>query len=512
MLKSEPPLGRAENEHPPIDLTLSGPTAELEPRHPAPRSRSTRVQAAIDQLLATDRKAFSSLDPSTDRETQEKLLASLERQLASLQRRLDAVTQLGELILEDETLRRNTVVPHQDMDWSADTFPWSEEALKVLREVFGFSAFRPKQKEIINATMYGCHTFAVLPTAAGKSLCFQLPSLLRPGFTLVVSPLISLMEDQAASLNSRRIPAAVLSADVKGADARAMYASMAAGHFRLVYATPEGITKRKQFLSALEKAHRGGLIGGIAVDEAHCCSQWGHNFRPDYLTALALLRTQLPDVPVLALTATADSRVRTDVEELLRLDPQSVQRFHTSFRRRGLVYRVIDKAPKGDFASGMATIAEIALSPGLQGKSGIVYCLSRRDVELVAAALAERGVVCAPYHAHIEAAERSRVHTQWLANRIQVIVATVAFGLGIDKPDVRFVIHHSMSKSLEHYYQESGRAGRDGRGGQCILMYHPLDVFKPSTMVFSEKSGLSKLYEMARYCEDRTCADVCGRR
>uniref|UniRef100_A0A8C2XQD7 ATP-dependent DNA helicase n=1 Tax=Cyclopterus lumpus TaxID=8103 RepID=A0A8C2XQD7_CYCLU len=383
-------------------------------------------------------------------------------------------------------------------------FPWSKELEQHLKDSFHLSTFRPLQLRAINLTMSGRDLFLVMPTGRGKSLCFQLPAVCSKGFTLVVSPLVSLMEDQIMYLKSIDVPAVMLNASSSREHAKTVMAGMTdpKAPFKLLYVTPEKIAKSKLLMSRLEKAHNADLLSRIAVDEVHCCSQWGHDFRPDY-KLLGILKRQFPNVPLLGLTATATSSVLKDCEKILCV-PKPIT-LSASFNRTNLYYEVRIKDSNYD-----ASISDVAslIKNRYKDQSGIVYVFSQKDAESVSSVLQKRDILAFPYHSHMEADDKSQVHRKWTSNKIQVVVATVAFGMGIDKPDVRFVIHHTISKSIENYYQESGRAGRDDRQADCILYFGFSDIFRISTMVVMENVGQQKLLQIVDYCQN---VDRCRR-
>ncbi|XP_028914134.1 ATP-dependent DNA helicase Q1 isoform X4 [Ornithorhynchus anatinus] len=398
--------------------------------------------------------------------------------------------------------------PDRDADgdpeaWTKQDFPWAGKVKEAMRDVFKLPRFRPLQLETINATMAGREIFLVMPTGGGKSLCYQLPAVCSPGFTLVICPLISLMEDQLMTLERLGISAASLNASSSKEEVRRIHAEMAreTSALKLLYVTPEKIARSKAFLARLEKAYEAGTLARIAVDEVHCCSQWGHDFRPDY-KALGVLKRQFPRVPVVGLTATATRAVLGDARNILGV--HNCLTFTASFDRPNLYYEVRRKPPSPeDFIEDVAKL----INGRYAGQSGIIYCFSQKDSEQVTTSLRQRGIEAAAYHANMEAQDKTRVHKKWSANEIQVVVATVAFGMGIDKPDVRFVIHHSMSKSMENYYQESGRAGRDDQRADCILYSGFGDIFRISSMVVMESVGQQKLYDMVSYCLDEIKED-----
>nr|XP_020500326.1 ATP-dependent DNA helicase Q1 isoform X2 [Labrus bergylta] len=377
-------------------------------------------------------------------------------------------------------------------------FPWSKEAEKHLKGSFGLSKFRPLQLRAINLSLSGKDLFLVMPTGRGKSLCYQLPAVCSEGFTLVVTPLLSLMEDQIMYLKSIEVSAVILNANSSKEHAKTVMAGMTdpKSPFKLLYVTPEKIAKSKLLMSRLEKSYKANLLSRIAVDEVHCCSQWGHDFRPDY-KLLGILKRQFPKVPLLGLTATATSSVLKDCEKILCV--QQPITITASFNRTNLYYEVRIKDSNND-----ASISDVAalIKSRYKDQSGIVYVFSQKDAESVASELQNRDILAYPYHGHMDPNDKSRVHRKWTANKIQVVVATVAFGMGIDKPDVRFVIHHTISKSIENYYQESGRAGRDDRPADCIVYYGFSDIFRISNMVVMENVGQQKLLQMVDYCQN----------
>ena len=334
--------------------------------------------------------------------------------------------------------------------------------LPLLKRHFGFDAFRPLQEEIIRDSLSGRDVFAVQPTGAGKSLCFQLPALVRPGLTVVVSPLISLMKDQVDALQASGVAATFLNSSLDSAEAEARLRGLHDGAYRLMYVAPERLML-PWFLSTLQRWN----VGLIAVDEAHCISEWGHDFRPEY-RQLVDLRRHFPSVPVMALTATATDRVRGDIVSQLGLrDPA---RYVASFNRPNLTYRVLAKS--NAYEQLLALVRERA------DESGIVYCLSRRTAESLAERLNEDGIRAKPYHAGLTRDERTHHQELFRRDHVRVICATIAFGMGIDKPNVRFVVHYDLPKNVEGYYQETGRAGRDGLPAECVLLFSAGDAVK----------------------------------
>ncbi|KAM9334933.1 ATP-dependent DNA helicase Q1 [Symphorus nematophorus] len=391
-----------------------------------------------------------------------------------------------------------SVMSKQEMQrYDGTDFPWSKEVEQQLKDSFQLSKFRPLQLRAMNLTMSDRDLFLVMPTGRGKSLCYQLPAVCSKGFTLVITPLVSLMEDQIMYLKSIDVSAVMLNASSSKEHAKTVMAGMTdpKATFKLVYVTPEKIAKSKLLMSRLEKAYNANLLSRIAVDEVHCCSQWGHDFRPDY-KLLGILKRQFPKVPLLGLTATATSSVLKDCEKILCVkQPITIT---ASFNRTNLFYEVRIKE------SDEASINDIGslIKNKYKDQSGIVYVFSQKDAELLSSELQKRDILAYPYHANMEPEDKSRVHRKWTSNKIQVVVATVAFGMGIDKPDVRFVIHHTISKSIENYYQESGRAGRDDSPADCIVYFGFSDIFRISTMVVMENVGQQKLRQMVDYCQN----------
>jgi ATP-dependent DNA helicase RecQ len=342
---------------------------------------------------------------------------------------------------------------------SSQPHPVRERVDEVVRRVWGFESLRPLQAESIDATLAGRDTLTVLPTGGGKSLCYQVPALVTGRLTLVVSPLIALMQDQVAGLRLAGVRAAAIHSHTTDAQRTELRDAVSAGELRLLFVAPERLLM-SDFLAWVRRLSPGHL----AIDEAHCISQWGHDFRPEY-RRLGDLRSHLPGVPIGAYTATATPRVREDIVRQLRLTSASV--LVGSFDRPNLTYRVL---PRVDL---VAQTAE-ALARH-DGDAAIIYCISRRDTESLAAALRAKGVDARAYHAGMDASDRASVSDAFRDERLRVVVATVAFGMGIDRGDVRLVVHAAMPKSVEHYQQETGRAGRDGLPAECLLLYSAAD-------------------------------------
>jgi len=336
------------------------------------------------------------------------------------------------------------------------------ELLSALKKHFGYDQFRPLQREIMHDALAGRDLFVLMPTGGGKSLCFQLPALMRDGLTIVVSPLIALMKDQVDGLQTSGIPATYLNSTLDRAEAKARWRGLHRGQYRMLYVAPE----RLMLDTFLERALNWD-IAQFAIDEAHCISEWGHDFRPEY-RELKKLRKQLPGVPIMALTATATERVRVDIIKELELrDPRA---YVASFNRPNLTYRVVPRAQPYDQV--------LAFLRSRQGESGIIYCASRKATESVAERLADDRISAKPYHAGLTPEERARHQELFLRDETRIICATIAFGMGINKPNVRWVIHHDLPKNIEGYYQETGRAGRDGLPGDCLLLFSAGDIAK----------------------------------
>jgi len=364
----------------------------------------------------------------------------------------------------------------------------------TLKKHFGYDQFRPLQREIISDALAGRDVFVLMPTGGGKSLCFQLPALMREGLTIVVSPLIALMKDQVDALQTSGIQATYLNSTLNREEAKARWRGLHRGDYRMLYVAPE----RLMLDAFLERALNWN-IAQIAIDEAHCISEWGHDFRPEY-RELKKLRTHLPDVPVMALTATATERVRADIIKELKL--REPRRYVASFNRPNLSYRVVPKTTPYE-----QLLAFIRSRPN---DSGIVYCASRKGAESLARNLIEDNVSATPYHAGLTTGERTRHQELFSRDDVRVICATIAFGMGINKPNVRFVVHYDLPKNLESYYQETGRAGRDGLPSECVLLFSASDVAKQlhfiDEKIHSEaRIARAQLRQMVHYAETREC-------
>jgi RecQ family ATP-dependent DNA helicase len=382
-----------------------------------------------------------------------------------------------------------------DQQMPSHTAMHAQTALYLLQKHFGFSQFRPLQQEIIEHCISGKDALVLMPTGGGKSLCFQLPALALPGITIVISPLIALMKDQVDALRESGIPAAFLNSSLSLPEIAHVEGLAKTGAIRLLYLAPERVALQRvqELLQRLD-------VSLLAVDEAHCISEWGHDFRPDY-RALSVLRRRFPNTPCIALTATANARVRDDIVTQLRLERGRI--FQSSFNRPNLTYRVL---PKKKVFEGL--LGALRKRPG---ESAIVYCFSRKATEKVAADLRANNISAVAYHAGLSPIERGRVQDRFIRDQVPVVVATIAFGMGIDKPDVRLVAHMDLPKSVEGYYQETGRAGRDGLPSECILWYSPADRFKQEYFiramsdVAEQKRARTQLVEISRYAELQDC-------
>lgn len=366
-----------------------------------------------------------------------------------------------------------------------------------LKQYFGFDQFKGDQEEIIQNVLDGKNTFVIMPTGGGKSLCYQLPALISNGTAVVVSPLIALMKNQVDAIRNVSDDESIahfLNSSLSKAEANKVKEDILDGRTKLLYVAPESLTKQENidFLTSVD-------ISFFAIDEAHCISEWGHDFRPEY-RRLREIFEKISDVPIIALTATATPKVQNDIQKNLNMLDATV--YKSSFNRENLFYQIL---PKREVEKQI-----IKYIRSKEGKSGIVYCLSRKKVEELAELLQVNGINALPYHAGLDATTRANHQDMFLMEEVDVIVATIAFGMGIDKPDVRFVIHHDIPKSLESYYQETGRAGRDGGEGECIAFYQYKDVeklekFLQGKPVAEQEIGRQLLNEVASYAETSVC-------
>ena len=369
------------------------------------------------------------------------------------------------------------------------------EMAAVLEKNFGYTSFRPNQEEVIQSILDDKDVFVLMPTGGGKSLCYQIPALMKPGITVVISPLISLMKDQVDSLVSNGVSAAYLNSTLSESESADVKQRMLSGDLKILYVAPERLMMNSM-LSLLKKT----TISLFAIDEAHCVSEWGHDFRPEY-RKLSELRDKFPGVCIAALTATATERVRRDIVHVLRLQDPVVK--VSSFNRPNLSYQIVEKKDVMDQLDSYLRKN--------RNKSGIIYCQSRDAVERLAARLNKSGFSALPYHAGISDEKRARNQERFIRDDVDIIVATVAFGMGIDKPDVRFVIHYDLPKNLESYYQETGRGGRDGLECECILFFSRGDWHKIRFLIEKKPSkrerdlAFQQLSQIISYCESTDC-------
>ena len=387
-----------------------------------------------------------------------------------------------------------------DNDYRSTDYPWSSNLVRHLEKVFRLESFRTVQLQAINALLMGNDVMMIMSTGGGKSLCYQLPALISKGVTMVVTPLISLMEDQVMELKACGVKAHCLHSEMPYDVVTDIYQSLESADtsIKLLYITPERFAKSKQFITQLEKCYKMGTLAQIAIDEVHCISQWGNDFRPDY-NALGNLKEMFPKTPIIGLTATSPQRVTEDTIDTLRLKNPIL--FKTPLNRKNLFYQVRRKG-----RTHQQTMKDIVnvIKNNFPGQAGIIYCLSRRNCSDVSKHLEKEGIKSAVYHAKLTPNEKRNVHSQWKNNQVQVVCATIAFGMGINKTDVRFVIHHTISKSIENYFQESGRAGRDGQPALCLMYYSFNDIFRQLSMACKEKRGVENLKKVIEYCEGST--------
>jgi ATP-dependent DNA helicase RecQ len=370
-----------------------------------------------------------------------------------------------------------------------------KDELKLkLKEVFGYTTFRGNQERIIRNILDGKNTFVIMPTGAGKSLCYQLPALMLEGLAIVISPLIALMKNQVDQMNAYGVNARFLNSTLSKGEITRLKKDCVNGIVKLLYVAPESLTKEEN-LEFLKKIK----VSFVAIDEAHCISEWGHDFRPEYRRIKSMIQ-QFGNLPVVALTATATPKVQLDIQKNLQMEDADI--FLSSFNRKNLYYEV---RPKKETKKQL-----IKFLREHKGKSGIVYCLSRKKVEEIAKLISVNGFKAAPYHAGLDADVREKNQDDFLNEEVDIIVATIAFGMGIDKPDVRFVVHYDVPKSLEGYYQETGRAGRDGLEGLCLMFYshndlNKLEKFNKDKSVQERENARVLLQEMEYYAESPVC-------
>ncbi|KAI8058380.1 P-loop containing nucleoside triphosphate hydrolase protein [Syncephalis plumigaleata] len=467
----------------------------------------------IDVLSSDDNEEATHTAMNTDMlDVYKQELEQIEHTMQQLTRRRDEIEQWiasyhrqhgrsindqeGDMLLQDDELA--------GIDWDNAEFTWSQQLRDLAQKHWGITKFRPAQWPVINAVMHDRDVLAIMPTGGGKSLCYQLPALLKPGVTLVISPLVALMHDQVFSLEQAQISAYALTASSTAEESRCVRDILVGGSGRnaqpqhtgsstLIYVTPERIAKSKRFTNQLDKCYQSGRLVQLVIDECHCCSQLGHDYRPDYRKL-----DDVPKTPLLALSATCPPEVKNAVMDILQLKrkgPQATLCFQAPLERPNLRYHVQYK-PK-TMSDQITTMAEW-IKREHPGQRGIIYCLSKKESQTIAK----------DWHNNINWPPewKGKVHQSWRVGRILIVVATIAFGMGIDQPNVRFVLHHTPSKSLDAYYQETGRAGRDGQTADCVLYYHPKDATRLTTMVVADHHGIQNVYTMLKYTQDRvTC-------
>lgn len=416
-------------------------------------------------------------------------------------------------ILEPPTMPKitevsvNRTIPPSLAHFRDSFFPWAFTLLRLNKEIFGNKhGYRPLQLEAINAVMSQHDVFVVLPTGGGKSLIFQLPAIAVPhAVTVVIMPLVSLIADQVDHMTRAGVACTCLVGEVSKAQQKLVFESIKTGQVKLVYVTPERVVKSPLLQALFHELNAQNRLVRFVIDEAHCVSTMGHSFREDYL-GLKILRTEFPNIPILALTATATGAVVADVQAQLGINHPATVTIQGSLDRPNLGWEVREKKSR----TVTADIIRVIKSEYHDGSSGIVYCLSQKACEVLSKELTEAGIRAGYYHAKLSASDKDSVQSAWMRDDLQVICATIAFGMGINKPNVRFVIHHSMPKSMENLYQEQGRAGRDGLPSKCILFYDYADVVKNYGLIlFGDNSGVeqqqraySSLLAVMAYCED----------
>ena len=500
-------------------------------------SSDDAIDLTLDQNTPSSSSSSSSSSSTTSTSTtisndhtQRQHLLSQRKQLQKDLRRLEGAMNAKKRDLSQLDNALLLLPPSNTRDWTNVVLDNKVEAQisSVMQSVWRLPPrFRPFQLEAIRATLSSKSVLLVMPTGGGKSLCFQLPAVIEAEnsnkFTVVISPLCSLSEDQVYGLKDKHIEAKVLASYTTKEEVKNIYELMTDPNpsnkkkLTLLYVTPEKIASSKRLQAKLQHCARNNRIGRFVVDECHCVSSWGNDFRPSY-RQLNILRTSdfVKDVPMMLLTATATKEVRADIRRVLHFERNNLECFIGSFNRTNLIYRVHSKPES--LKHQIAAVSNDINMYHTSSESGIVYTTSRKDTEVLSSGLASLGISSLPYHAGLSDYQRQTAHRRWRSNNVRVICATIAFGMGIDKPDVRFVHHFCLPKSLENYLQESGRAGRDGKEARCVLWYKRKDVFRISPMIHeSNSAALSKLYhfvsefcESSQMCKRRVLADAFG--
>jgi bloom syndrome protein len=480
-------------------------------------SSIAELQSQADEL--TDRIISTIRNSPHDSSVQE--LRSRRRQLWEKIERIESDCQVGSSGAIEDFLSNQAMISSQfgGEVFSAESYKidraFLDEITRINRDRFGHARFRGVQSEAIDAAMKNLDTFVLMPTGGGKSLCYQLTGLMKGGLTVVISPLLSLIRDQIRSLSELQLSARHLSGTTTYEDALDVFDLARRDRLLFLFLTPEKLLGNSRILGFLIEVNRLNKLTRFVVDEAHCVSQWGHNFRPEY-QQLGILKQQFPTVPIMALTATATTDVKRDIISVLQIPKCMV--FQNSFNRPNLTYSVICKLPGAAYCQ---QVKKFISEHHFKNRCGLIFCITTADTEAVSAWLNQQGLSAKFYHAKMDGNQRNEVQRQWMTDRVRIIVATVAFGMGIDKPDVRFVIHITMPKSLEAYYQESGRAGRDGQRSHCLLLYSPGDKHRLKSLISSDADGdgpksverlrvdLQLLETMEGYCLDQmTCRRV----